>query len=196
MLRHASVTRMPSSGPQECGTLVRAFAVVQPDLVLLGQPQPLQSCTRASRWSAMLACHQPCNAGSTLVSSPAALASPTAAQCKNPRRRAVIVRAGPPLTRLGARPAQGDDYILYCHPNRQKTPRSDRLREWYHSLLRTAKERGVVTYVSNLFDTFFPGGKDHRISRPSAGHMPYLEGAHPFIPPFLFRPISQDFAIS
>lgn len=73
-------------------------------------------------------------------------------------------------------PLQGDDYILYCHPNRQKTPRSDRLREWYHTLLRTAKERGTVTYVSNLFDTFFPGGKDHRLPKASAAHMPYLEG--------------------
>ncbi|KAL0048475.1 hypothetical protein WJX82_004140 [Trebouxia sp. C0006] len=73
-------------------------------------------------------------------------------------------------------PLQGDDYILYCHPNRQKTPRSDRLREWYHMLLRSAKAEGTVTYLSNLFDTFFEGGKDHRVDKPSVLHLPYFEG--------------------
>ena len=73
--------------------------------------------------------------------------------------------------------AQGDDYILYCHPHKQKTPRSDRLREWYLSLLRVAKDRGVVTYISNLFDTFFEGGRDHRLAKPSVTNMPYLDGA-------------------
>lgn len=34
-----------------------------------------------------------------------------------------------------------------------------------------------MTYVSNLYDTFFPTGKDHRVPKPSAAHMPYLEGA-------------------
>lgn len=73
-------------------------------------------------------------------------------------------------------PLQGDDYILYCHPNRQKTPRSDRLREWYHTLLRQAKNEGIVTYLSNLYDTFFEGGKDHRVEKPSVLHLPYFEG--------------------
>ncbi|KAK9806697.1 hypothetical protein WJX73_009793 [Symbiochloris irregularis] len=72
-------------------------------------------------------------------------------------------------------PLQGDDYILYCHPSRQKTPRSDRLREWYLALLRVAKEQGAVTHLSNLCDTFFEGGRDHR-DRASAGLMPYFEG--------------------
>lgn len=71
---------------------------------------------------------------------------------------------------------QGDDYILYCHPNRQKTPRSDRLREWYHALLRVAKQQGTVTYLSNLFDTFFEGGKDHKVEKVSVQHLPYFDG--------------------
>ena len=52
-----------------------------------------------------------------------------------------------------------------------------RLREWYHALLRQAKQEGIVTYISNLYDTFFEGGKDHRVDRPSATHLPYFEGA-------------------
>lgn len=71
---------------------------------------------------------------------------------------------------------QGDDYILYCHPQKQKTPRSDRLREWYLQLLRKCKDEGIVSYVSNLWDTFFEGGKEHRFERPSATHLPYFEG--------------------
>lgn len=59
-------------------------------------------------------------------------------------------------------PGQGDDYILYCHPSKQKTPRSDRLRAWYHDMLRKARDDGSVCHVSTLWDTFFEGGRDHR----------------------------------
>ncbi|GAB4815528.1 hypothetical protein N2152v2_002574 [Parachlorella kessleri] len=81
---------------------------------------------------------------------------------------AIYIWACPPL--------QGDDYILYCHPGKQKTPRSDRLRDWYHTMLRQAKAEGIVTYVSNLYDTYFEGGKDHRLDKPSITHVPYFEG--------------------
>jgi len=57
-------------------------------------------------------------------------------------------------------------------------PRSDRLREWYLSMLRCSKEKGVVTHLSNLYDTFFDGGRDHR-EKASATAMPYLDGAFP-----------------
>lgn len=74
-------------------------------------------------------------------------------------------------------PSQGDDYIYYCHPyNKQKFPRSDRLREWYLNMLRRGKSEGIVTHISNLYDTFFVGGKDHRVESPSVAHLPYLEG--------------------
>ena len=73
-------------------------------------------------------------------------------------------------------PLQGDDYILYCHPTRQKTPRSDRLRAWYLDMLRKAREEGLVQHVTTLWDTYFEGGRDHRMERCSAAAIPYLEG--------------------
>lgn len=73
-------------------------------------------------------------------------------------------------------PLAGDDYIFYCHPGRQKVPRSDRLREWYLGMLRRSEEESTVVYISNMVDTFFDGGKDHRIERPSVTDLPYLAG--------------------
>lgn len=71
---------------------------------------------------------------------------------------------------------QGDDYILYCHPSKQKTPRSDRLRAWYHDMLRKARAEGSVAHVGTLWDTYFPGGRDHRLEKASITQIPYLDG--------------------
>lgn len=38
-----------------------------------------------------------------------------------------------------------------------------------------AKAEGIVTHVSNLFDTFFDGGKEHRLEKPSITQLPYFE---------------------
>lgn len=73
-------------------------------------------------------------------------------------------------------PLAGDDYILYCHPGKQKVPRSDRLREWYLTMLRRSQAEKTVVHISNLFDMFFEGGSDHRVERPSVTDLPYLEG--------------------
>eukprot|EP00798_Chlamydomonas_sp_ICE-L_P002381 gene2381-8689_t len=72
-------------------------------------------------------------------------------------------------------PMQGDDYIMHCHPPDQRLPRSDRLRNWYLDMLKTARD-GIVTRVSCLWDSFFDGGKDHRLEKCSAADIPYLEG--------------------
>ena len=90
----------------------------------------------------------------------------------------IILFPSPPRPSFSCSPPllQGDDYIMYCHPSAQKTPRSDRLRAWYLDMLKDAKSKGIVAHLSTLWDTYFEGGRDHRLERCSATHIPYLEG--------------------
>ncbi|RQM17199.1 hypothetical protein DD237_001838 [Peronospora effusa] len=66
-------------------------------------------------------------------------------------------------------PLKGDDYILYCHPEAQKTPKSDRLRAWYVDMLVKAEEEGVVWQITNMYDDYWRND-----NTPCA--LPYFEG--------------------
>lgn len=69
-------------------------------------------------------------------------------------------------------PLSGDDYILYCHPENQKTPKNTKLREWYIKMLKKCEEDGVVLGTSNLYDYYWQMGRAP--ARPV--ELPYFEG--------------------
>jgi E1A/CREB-binding protein len=71
---------------------------------------------------------------------------------------------------------QGDDYIFYCHPKRQKNPMSDILREWYFQIIIKAQSEGVVYSSSNFYDKYFIEGKDFRMLNTSMMDLPNCEG--------------------
>jgi E1A/CREB-binding protein len=67
-------------------------------------------------------------------------------------------------------PLKGDDYILYAKPEDQKTPKDDRLRQWYIDMLMECQRRGIVGKVTNMYDQYFANGKN------DATVVPYMDG--------------------
>ena len=72
-------------------------------------------------------------------------------------------------------PLKGDDYIFYCHPSEQKTPKADRLRKWYIRMIEDSIIEGVTVERTTLYDEHFTGGhsKEEILE---ATRVPYMEG--------------------
>jgi len=67
-------------------------------------------------------------------------------------------------------PLKGDDYILYAKPEDQKTPKDDRLRQWYIDMLIECQRRAVVGRLTNMHELYF---SDEKLD---ATAVPYMDG--------------------
>nr|GFA81982.1 histone acetyltransferase HAC1-like isoform X1 [Tanacetum cinerariifolium] len=90
----------------------------------------------------------------------------------------VVVSVDKELERLvGSCPLlNGQDYIFYYHPETQKTPKEEKLRQWYELMLKKASNEGIVVGHNNFYDQFFVPKREENI-KIIAARLPYLDDA-------------------
>merc|ERR1712167_235913 len=52
------------------------------------------------------------------------------------------------------------DYIMYCKPEDQKTPKADRLKKWDYDLLKRADKNGLVYNIDTMWNQYFGPKQD------------------------------------
>jgi len=72
-------------------------------------------------------------------------------------------------------PTKRDDYVIHCHPTSQRVPSPDRLRKWYHDMIRRGTADGVVLSSCSMYEEHFedgakpkPKNKSHKKQLPSS----------------------------
>nr|GEV54467.1 hypothetical protein [Tanacetum cinerariifolium] len=70
----------------------------------------------------------------------------------------------------------GQDYIFYYHPETQKTPKEEKLRQWYELMLKKASNEGIVVGHNNFYDYFFVPKREENIKL-IAARLPYFDDA-------------------
>nr|GEZ94979.1 probable histone acetyltransferase HAC-like 1 isoform X1 [Tanacetum cinerariifolium] len=62
------------------------------------------------------------------------------------------------------------------HPETQKTPKEEKLRQWYELMLKKASNEGIVVGRNNFYDQFFVPKREENI-KITAACLPYFDGA-------------------